>query len=79
MDDSSLMTSRTDDSSGIELRGRCPREIVDVLDAISSVRYMDRMALVIEVLREWDRGRVHEATVLARVTRINPQPRMPSE
>lgn len=72
------IASRTDRPT-VELRGPCPRDIVDVIDAISSARDMDRMALVVEVLRDWARGRLHEATVLARVTRGNPPSRMNSD
>ncbi|MDB5730732.1 MAG: hypothetical protein JWQ03_627 [Variovorax sp.] len=62
-------------SDTAELRGECPREIVDVLDAVSMARnYPSRNALVVEILRSWTDKVLHEASVVAAVTRRNPQP-----
>lgn len=62
------------DGSGdaIELRGTCPRETVDVLDAVSAARGMSRIQIVNEVLGEWARQQMHVANVLQRVLRRNP-------
>lgn len=65
------MASNNDDS--IELRGNCPRFIVDVLDAVSQSRRMSRTELVNEVLKTWARGAVHQSMLIARVTKGNPQ------
>lgn len=61
------------DSSAVELRGMCPREIVDLLDAVSAARRMTRMDLVIEVLRSYAVEQRHIANVVVSVTRGNPQ------
>lgn len=62
-----------DTSDGIELRGMCPRETVDVLDAVSAARSMSRAQIVNEILGDWARQQMHVATVLHRVLRRNPQ------
>lgn len=54
-----------------ELRGNCPRTVIDVLDAVSQARRMTRIELVNEVLKTWARGVVHQANVVQRVTRGN--------
>lgn len=59
------------DDDSIELRGNCPRLIVDVLDAVSQSRRMTRTELVNEVLKGWARGVLHTANVVQRVTRNN--------
>lgn len=61
-----------EDSPTVELRGQCPREIVDVLDAFCAARRLNRQELVNRILRRWAMDRLHEATVLQRVTRGNP-------
>jgi hypothetical protein len=63
------------DDSTAELRGPCPRKVVDMLDAVSGARGLNRMQLVNEILLEWARRRLHESTVVARVMRINPEAR----
>lgn len=55
----------------VELRGMVDREIVDVLDAVSTARRMARNELAELVLREWARGVVHESILIQRVTRGN--------
>ena len=60
-------------SPDVELRGDCPRDVVDVIDALSGARRQSRMQLVNEILGEWARMRVHEANVVQRVTRSNPE------
>lgn len=64
--------------SVIELRGTCPRETIDVLDAVSSARRMSRMELVNDILASWCVDRMNEATLIARVTRGNPMDKEPS-
>lgn len=56
----------------IELRGQCPREIVDVLDAICVARRINRTDLVNRILKVWASDRLHESTLIQRVTRGNP-------
>jgi len=56
----------------IDLRGPCPKETIDVLDAISLARGLTRTQLVNEVLGEWARIRLHEMSVMSRVLRRNP-------
>lgn len=62
------------DASLVELRGMAPRDLIDVLDAVSVARRISRTELVVEVLRAWANERIHEATVIARVAGINPAP-----
>ena len=62
------------DDTTTELRGPCPREVVDVLDAFSTARRVTRTELVNRILGKWVADRLHEATVLERVTRGNPKP-----
>ena len=57
----------------VELRGNCPRGVVDVLDAFSNARRMTRMELVNQILRRWAKERLHEASLVQRVTRGNPE------
>lgn len=60
------------DLDSTELRTECPREVVDVLDAISLAQRLTRGQLVVRILSDWARDRVHEASLLARVARLNP-------
>lgn len=62
----------------VELRGMCPRETVDVLDAISTARRMNRMELVNDILAAWCVDRMNEATLIHRVTRGNTVDKEPS-
>ena len=59
------------DADLVELRGMCPREVVDVLDAVSVARRMSRIELTVEVLRRWADERIHEADAIRSVTRCN--------
>lgn len=56
----------------VELREEIPRDLVDVIDAVSAARGTSRRQMVIDVLHAWASERVHEATVIMRVTRGNP-------
>lgn len=55
-----------------ELRGECPRHIVNVLDAISVAREQTRTSLVNEILGVWAEKVRHEHMMLARVEGGNP-------
>lgn len=55
-----------------ELRLDAPNELVTILDGISLAQRITRNQLVLRVLHEWADARVHEASVLARLTGINP-------
>lgn len=65
--------SRADGSVNVDLRGECPKDTVDMLDAISLARnYPSRTALVNEILGDWAKQQRHEHTVVARVLGLNP-------
>jgi hypothetical protein len=55
----------------VELRGDVPREFVDTLDAVAGARGngANRMTILREILAEWHRRKLHEATLVARVNR----------
>lgn len=61
------------DDNTAELRGPCPRKVVDMLDAVSAAGNQTRTQLVNEILTDWARRRFHESRMVARVMRINPQ------
>lgn len=56
----------------VELRGKTPRGIVDVIDAVANAKRVDRMDVVNRVLLLWAREQVHVSTVVGNVTRGNP-------
>ena len=56
----------------LELRGMCPREVIDVLDAVSTAKRITRTELVNHILAEWAGRKHHEAMLIHRVTRGNP-------
>ena len=60
-------------TDSVELRGPCPRETVDILDAVSCARVMTRTDLVNEILAEWAVKQVHVATLVYRAAHGNPQ------
>lgn len=55
----------------VELRGDIPREFVDTLDAVASARGngCNRMTILREILAEWHRKKLHEASLIVRVNR----------
>lgn len=55
----------------VELRGKCPRWVVDVLDAVAMARKEDRTEVVNRVLEKWAQGKIHESMLIQRVTRSN--------
>lgn len=58
----------------VELRGPVSKRVVDVLDAVALAGGESRMAVVNRVLEKWAQGRVHEATLITRVTQGNGSP-----
>jgi hypothetical protein len=56
----------------VELRGMCPRRVVDVLDAVSNARRITRTELVNAVLSEWADARIHESSLIHRIVGLNP-------
>jgi hypothetical protein len=56
----------------VELRGMLPRDVVDVLDAVSAAKRMTRIELVARILASWAGAKHHEAMLVHRVTRGNP-------
>ena len=56
----------------VELRGQVDKAVMDVLDACSIARGIDRISLVEKVLFDWAARKVSEASVLQRIARGNP-------
>ena len=56
-----------------ELRGMCPSDTVAILDAVSIARSINRIDLVNEVLGKFAEKTLHEANIVMRVTRGNPE------
>jgi hypothetical protein len=63
---------RTNTDGPVELRGDCPRLTVDVLDAVANARRVCRTELVNQILGDWAKQQLTEASLVARVTRGNP-------
>lgn len=63
---------RTSGLAMVELRGDCPRVTVDVLDALCRAQDKSRTELVNEILNGWAKQKLIEASLIARVTRGNP-------
>lgn len=57
------------DLGKVELRGDVDREIVDVLDAVAKAKRRSRMEVVEQALREWADGKLHESTLVVRLSR----------
>lgn len=72
MESDPLARTAPDDTT-LELRGQCPRDIVDVLDAVSMARRITRTELVNQILGQWTQKTVNEATLVHRVLRGNPK------
>lgn len=60
------------DETQVELRGNCPREVVDVLDGWSQAKGLTRTAMVNLILHDWAVKTLREHSVFARVVRGNP-------
>lgn len=58
--------------STTELRGECPRQVVNVLDAVSMARDKTRTALVNEILGAWAEKVLHETNLVQRIAGGNP-------
>ena len=56
----------------VELRGPCPKDVVDVLDGFSMARRMSRNDLVNQILTEWADIRCHETSLVVALARGNP-------
>jgi 2-polyprenyl-6-methoxyphenol hydroxylase-like FAD-dependent oxidoreductase len=57
----------------VDMRGKTPRPIVDVIDAVALARKVDRFVVVNEVLLRYAREVAHQAMVVQNVTRGNPR------
>lgn len=62
------------ESGTAELRGECPRWILNVLDAVSmaSDTTPNRTALVNSILGEWAKKKLHEASLVQRIAGVTP-------
>jgi hypothetical protein len=60
------------DSNVVELRGECPRQTVNVLDAVSMARNITRTALVNQILGEYAGKVLHESILVQRIAGGNP-------
>ena len=56
----------------VELRGLCPLELAQALDAIAMAKGLDRNAFVVHVLTSEVRRNLSEAKVAVRALRGNP-------
>lgn len=56
----------------VELRGSIPREVIDVLDAWSQAKGMNRVEGMNVILRKWAMNLLREHMVISRVTKNNP-------
>ena len=61
------------DEEMVELRGLCPRIVIDVLDAVSQSKRISRVEQMNRVLAVWARDVVRQATVVQNVTKGNPR------
>ena len=59
------MTDSVDVS--IELRFKCPRLVVNVIDAVSLSQRKERHELINEILTAWADDRMREATAVMRI------------
>ena len=59
------MTDPVDVST--ELRFKCPRLVVNVIDAVSLAQRKERFELVNEILTAWADDRMREATAVMRI------------
>ena len=51
----------------VELRGQAARTIVDVLDAVSAARRLNRWELIVQILEGWCEQQQREAVSILRV------------
>ncbi len=64
-----MAMSPSSDDGTVELRQRAPRAVIDVIDAVSAARRMERWELITQILSEWASDRQREAQAITRVTR----------
>lgn len=57
-----------------ELRGECPKDILNLLDAVSMARKNNcgRMTVVNEILGEWAAKKWHESSLIQKLSGGNP-------
>lgn len=55
-----------------ELRAEVPSSEVSVLDGVCSATGRGRTEVIREILSEWSKRRLHEASVICRVAGVNP-------
>lgn len=58
--------------SEVELRGLCPKEVVDFIDAYSNVKRISRIEAVNRILLAWARGEAHRHNLYAAALKNNP-------
>lgn len=63
----------------LELRGPCPKDTVDVIDAVAHAKRIDRTAMVNRILAEWAEQKAYESDCIQNVTRGNPSHRKGTE
>ena len=61
-----------DRTEKVEVRGLFEKPVIDVLDAISMARRIDRNSLIEKVLTEWATQTAVEFSVFQRLSRGNP-------
>jgi hypothetical protein len=66
-------------ASTVELRGPCPKDTVDVIDAVAHAKRLDRTSMVNRILSEWAEQKLHESQCIQNVMRGNPALRKDSE
>lgn len=63
----------------VELRGPCPKDTVDVIDAVAHAKRLDRTSMVNRILAEWAEQKLLESQCIKRVMRGNPESRNDTE
>lgn len=55
----------------VEIRADLEREYSDVIDAVAKAKGISRTQMVLSILRDWSRDKVHEANLVVRLSRRN--------
>ena len=55
-----------------ELRVELPTEDLSVLDGYCAGTHQDRTKVLRRILAEWSAAKLHEATLICRMSRVNP-------
>jgi len=63
----------------VELRGPCPKDTVDAIDAVAHAKRLDRTSMVNRILAEWAEQKSYESQCIQRVKRGNPDARNATE